>query len=270
MIKIRRPSKVPAILAREGVIETAALCRQFRSDPAKYRSESRAFAFDSNIYGHETVKSELKFMQHSKCCFCEAFLTHISSGDVEHFRPKAGFRQRDEDGLERPGYYWLAYAWDNLLFCCEICNRRHKRNLFPLADHSSRARDPDHSLAQESPLFVNPTADDPTAFISFRDETPFAVDGNEKGITTIEALGLHRSELSDDRLRHLRIIRLLASLAIGQPATPEGKEARALIDQLRADAGEYAGMVRAELSRNYSVLQKATADSDAAGDSQPR
>jgi len=43
----------------------------------------------------------------------------------------------------------------------------------------------------------------------------------------------------------------LISLAIGQPTTPEGREAQTLIEEARADAGEYAGMVRAEFPRNY-------------------
>ena len=61
--------------------------------------------------------------------FCESKVSHIAYGDVEHFRPKAGYRQRPEDPLVQPGYYWLAYEWSNLLFCCQLCNQRFKATI---------------------------------------------------------------------------------------------------------------------------------------------
>ena len=78
---------------------------------------------------------------------------HIAYGDVEHYRPKAGYRQDAEDPLGRPGYYWLAYEWSNLLFCCQICNQRFKRNLFPLVDPARRAETHHDDLSSEQPLF---------------------------------------------------------------------------------------------------------------------
>jgi AAA domain, putative AbiEii toxin, Type IV TA system len=76
-------------------------------------------------------------------------ISHIAYGDVEHTRPKASYRQLRRGPLKRPGYYWLAYAWENLLFVCEICNRREKRSWFPLKKGSKRARSPKHRLTAE-------------------------------------------------------------------------------------------------------------------------
>jgi uncharacterized protein (TIGR02646 family) len=251
MIRLRRPAGVPPILAQEGAAQTGELRRQYDANRAAYQDGTARFTFDSAIYGHHSVKDTLKEMQHRKCCFCEAFVPHISSGDVEHHRPKAAFCQQDGDALERPGYYWLAYDWENLLFCCEMCNRRHKRNLFPLADPAARVRDPRQSVAQESPLFVNPAAEDPAQFISFHEEMPFAVAGNQRGAVTIASLGLAREELSDDRLRKLETARILINLAVSQPHTPLGIQARAWVQQARGDEGQYAGMLRAELAQHY-------------------
>ena len=69
-------------------------------------------------YSAKSVKNALIKAQHEKCCFCEAKGTHVAYGDVEHFRPKGGFRQDPNDPLGRPGYYWHAYAWENLFFSC--------------------------------------------------------------------------------------------------------------------------------------------------------
>jgi hypothetical protein len=106
------------------------------------------------------VKAALRIAQHDKCGFCESKVTHVAFGDVEHFRPKAAFRAIQGDALTRPGYYWLAYEWTNLLFACEPCNRRHKGNLFPLVDEATRARSHTDDITRETPLFIDPTAED--------------------------------------------------------------------------------------------------------------
>src|SRR5262249_33142527 len=102
MIRVHRPPTVPLILATKGAAATAALC-------ADYLAGTREFIFDRDIYGAAEVKEALKQAQHDKCCFCESKVSHISFGDVEHFRPKAAVRQIPGGSLRRPGYYWLAY-----------------------------------------------------------------------------------------------------------------------------------------------------------------
>ena len=126
MIKIHKPASAPKILTGRGKLATQQLCDAFD------HQHSSDFDFDSSIYGAKSVKNKLKLAQNHKCGFCEAKLDHIAYGDVEHFRPKAGYRQKGNDPLQKPGYYWLAYEWDNLLFSCQICNQRYKKNLFPI------------------------------------------------------------------------------------------------------------------------------------------
>lgn len=114
--------------------------------------------------------------------------------DVEHFRPKKAVLE-DDGRLRRPGYYWLAYTWENLLLACAECNRRQKRNNFPI--EGERARRPEDALDQERPIFIDPAGpDDPEALITFTDlGRAVAVDGNQRGKVTIEGLHLNRDDL---------------------------------------------------------------------------
>ena len=102
MIFIQRSSE-PDILINEGKAEQKKLC-------AVYEQSKRKFDFKSSIYGHQSVKTALLSMQHDKCCFCESKVTAISYGDVEHYRPKAAYKQNKSDKLSETGYYWLAYT----------------------------------------------------------------------------------------------------------------------------------------------------------------
>ena len=82
----------------------------------------------------------------NKCAYCESKITGYP-GDTEHFRPKGRVRVLledgtpkivkivDEDGEEmtHPGYFWLAYHWQNLLPSCEFCNTAGgKLDFFPV------------------------------------------------------------------------------------------------------------------------------------------
>ncbi|HEV7508293.1 MAG TPA: hypothetical protein VGS07_25650 [Thermoanaerobaculia bacterium] len=88
MIRILKPPSPPEILADEGRKATADHCNGYEANPAAYQNGTRAFSFDSGIYGHASVKDRLIEAQHGKCCFCEAKITHISywrpGGDPGH------------------------------------------------------------------------------------------------------------------------------------------------------------------------------------------
>ena len=156
MIGITKPAEPPEVLTRETTHQRIAeCCDRFSVAADDYRAGRRKFTFSDSIYNHETVKEALILAQHGKCCFCEMKIA--DEGDVEHFRPKSGYRQRTGDRLGRPGYYWLAYEWSNLLLACSSCNQRFKRNLFPLADPSQRAESHAADINLEEPLLINLT-----------------------------------------------------------------------------------------------------------------
>jgi uncharacterized protein (TIGR02646 family) len=186
-------------LAGRGANETEKLKNDYDEDPDSYSSGAKRFEFKSDIYGAKSVKNELLKIQHGKCVFCESKFTHIAYGDVEHFRPKAGYRQKDSDDLGRPGYYWLAYDWNNLFASCQICNQRFKKNLFPLKVQMKRARSHHNDIGREEAFIIDPVQDNPESFIEFKEEFVIPKRRSRKGRVTIEAMGLDRPEMDEAR-----------------------------------------------------------------------
>ncbi|MGZ3456995.1 MAG: hypothetical protein ACXU86_00660 [Archangium sp.] len=105
MIRIRKPAEPPEVLCTKGARARRAMSAAYLRAPRSYESGKRSFEFDSGLYGHATVKQALLEAQHGKCAFCESKFVHIAYGDVEHFRPKAGWHQAEGEPLGRPGYY---------------------------------------------------------------------------------------------------------------------------------------------------------------------
>jgi Mg2+ and Co2+ transporter CorA len=188
-------------------------------------------------------------------------VTHIAYGDVEHFRPKGGYRQSADDPLGKPGYYWLAYEWSNLFFACQLCNQRFKKNLFPLQDAARRAISHNDDLNDEEILFIHLEETDPAEHIAYRNEYCFTIEDSERGTASITALGLNREELVEvrrDRLttwRQLKNVRELIAAYIqdrntaSEPIPPEFsdqlEELDAEIERLHRQTAEYSAMARA-------------------------
>lgn len=210
MIRVDRPATAPRVLTDRGARKRDALCAQFDEAPDEYISGRKKLEIDSAIYGHSSVKQKLVAAQHGKCAFCESKLRHIAHGDIEHFRPKAGYLQAaGEKPLKKPGYYWLAYDWTNLLFACQICNQQGKKNLFPLVDPARRAVSHHDDLGEEEPLLIDPATVDPHDYIGFREEVAYGLAGRPHGKTTIKVLGLNRQALCEVRRDHLKFLELL-------------------------------------------------------------
>lgn len=210
MIRITKPTNAPRKLA-EGELLVRTLETRRLTTPDAGGSRQNAFKFDKRIYGAVVVKQALRKAQHDKCCYCEGIFAGHASGDVEHFRPKTCFQQARGEPIEYPGYYWLAYAWPNLYYVCELCNRIGKRNLFPVADPTQRPRS-SNDLRREVPQILDPGGpDDPRDHIKFIGAAPKGV--TALGRTTIRALDLDRGDLTTARLRHLKLLDALRHLA---------------------------------------------------------
>jgi uncharacterized protein (TIGR02646 family) len=152
MIKILRPAppdtwlkSKPLKEAREAIETIVALSG---------RAKSEAFTAHWN---KKEFRKALWDMQHRKCCYCERLRDLMRESDIEHFRPKA---EIDGDGAH-PGYWWLAYEWENLFFSCRMCNQDYKRNFFPVAAGSARAAGPGQPLEAANRLLLHPCDDDP-------------------------------------------------------------------------------------------------------------
>ena len=198
MIRIVKQRTVPNILLTTGVATNDENCRAYTADSRSYVDGPSTFDIKNNIYGHPTVKSELKVAQHNKCCYCEKDLED-EYGAVEHFRPKGGYRSTKRQKLKKPGYYWLGYAWSNLFFVCSACNSAgNKGTLFPLLDESKRAKSHNENVTKEAPLLLDPGGrKDPRKHICF--EGAFPSGRTLYGKKTIEICGLDRDALNNKR-----------------------------------------------------------------------
>jgi uncharacterized protein (TIGR02646 family) len=257
MIRIHKPATAPVKLTTEGKSKAAEHFAEYTANVSDYQSGKQTFNFASTIYNHASVKNALMSAQHQKCCFCERLVG--SDGDVEHFRPKSAYTQSKK--LERPGYYWLAYNWDNLYLSCSACNQRQKRNLFPIADTKKRAHLHNDDITIENPLFIDPGKDEPSQHIGFRGEMPYAIRGNKKGKTTIENLALDRNILNDVRLEHLqkmKIIYQLIQLAVedldNQELQKLAQKAKENLENAVSDQGEFAAATRAAFNDGFKLF----------------
>jgi len=208
MIRIVKPIQAPKILTTRGTAQIQQDCAAYDASPTDYRSGEKTFNIDTKIYGAESVKQALRRAQYHKCCYCEdkKFLA-TSYGAVEHYRPKGAVQQARGQKKEYPGYYWLAYDWNNLLFSCTTCNTK-KRDLFPLRDNNARARSHADDIAMEQPFLVNPAVDNPRDHICFREGDPEHL--TEIGRITIQVLCLRRQYLDEarrERLEELKFFR---------------------------------------------------------------
>jgi len=121
------------------------------------------------------IKPSLRSASAQKCWYCES-IENRSDNAVDHFRPKA--RVHECEG--HMGYWWLAFAQENLRFSCTYCNsygsertrgtEGGKRDHFPLWDEEQRAWGPDSPIEAEQPLLLDPSEPGDPGLIWF-DET---------------------------------------------------------------------------------------------------
>ncbi|MFH6965245.1 hypothetical protein ACHRVK_21900 [Flavobacterium plurextorum] len=118
--------------------------RDFRDNPAQFNGDYNFKRHPSyDIWKDEIIKN-----QGRKCCYCEK---PIANGTLDHYRPKNGWLQNQGEPLSKPGYYWLAYRWLNLLLTCTECNdQSQKGNLFPVGN--VRALNQSSKLDKESAI----------------------------------------------------------------------------------------------------------------------
>ena len=211
-------------------------------------------------YRHDQVRMALECLFHRKCAYCEAHYVDLV-WNVEHFRPKGAVAGRPD----HPGYYWLAYDWNNLYLACVFCNQqrkdpptwgelgagpsRGKLDQFPVADEASRAMCPSDDLDDELRLLLDPCFDEPELFLSYASNGEIhATKGNGFGKTTIRVCHLHRRRLRIARRE--KIERVLDLLALLESAHRRGTPAViAKCQRLVADECEprspFAGVARA-------------------------
>jgi uncharacterized protein (TIGR02646 family) len=275
VIALRRtagPSSLNGAGSAGAAERTAAL--EFFADPA---NTQRKFTF--RAYASPDVKAALRAICGVKCAYCEADVASGGPTDTEHFRPKGAIKIAGKN--RKPGYYWLAGDWANLLPSCRDCNSPRyqetptgrrlvgKGNQFPLVDEAAHATAPGGELLEE-PLLLDPFTDDPEAHLEFLAEGAIrpATDGqgtpSPRGAKTIEVLGLDRIDLCTVRTdqgivigRAIRHFRRAAKRVEAEPANPDAeedleeemKELRRLVDP----ATRFAALARQMIARDLGA-----------------
>lgn len=259
MIRIQKPAVTPEKLAQDGKKKRRSHCSSYARNPAVYQLGEKIFSFDRTIYAHPSVKQALIEAQHGKCCFCERLIG--TDGDVEHFRPKQAYKQATGEPLQRPGYYWLAYEWDNLYLACPGCNQRHKQNLFPLQKNTNRANNHRQTIDAEQPLFIDPGKENPEEFIGFRGEIAYAIEGNLKGKVTLDSLKLNQRSLPEARLQRLQllkslwqIIQLASQKTMDKDLQKEAEKAADLLEKATKENAEFSAASRWALQTNFQFI----------------
>ncbi len=236
------------------VSESSDICYKYDLIPDEYNDGLEKFDFEKSSYKHPDVKKKLIRDQNGKCAFCEQNIVSVSYGDVEHFRPKGGYSQNTIDYLHKPGYYWLATDWDNLMLVCQICNQRNKKNLFPLLNPERRALCHHDNINLEKPFFINPYKENPTQLIGFRKEVAYGKDKRHRGKKTIESIGLNRTDLSGDykdlleeRRDYLAIIEQSYKISKKAPggylSKKDIQEAKEIVENSRNKNSRFSSMI---------------------------
>jgi len=151
-------------------------------------------------------------LSRQKCAYCESIITATQPGDVEHYRPKGRIRDaqgrivkttRFAEGSDHPGYWWLAYCWENLLPSCIDCNRRRRHpepaDLAGKADYFEvsgvRAELPDDCLEDEKAMLLDPAEPgfDPDEHFEFHEDGTIKPT-TERAKYTCKLLGLNLRE----------------------------------------------------------------------------
>ena len=165
------PSKI--IIPKEWLDKAAKLQLELEEIPLL---KDKLEHIDKNqIWQDKTLFKALSDVMDGKCWYSEA-KDLMSDRDIDHFRPKKS--AKNLDNIERDGYWFLAYDWENYRFSSIYSNRLRKDKYteediafgkgiyFPLKEGSVAAINK-RALADERPYLLDPTIKEDAALISF-------------------------------------------------------------------------------------------------------
>jgi hypothetical protein len=220
----------------EGLVKRAtrareAAIRSWESDP------SASPKWRTGIWA-ELKKWMLTHLTKGHCAYCERHLATCGQpGAADHFRPKKrvdhlSIPPSDDSRVKtslpnqsiiyHPGYFWIAYDWENILPACNACNSGAKGTYFPVA-HRHCLLEPISSGGQESstypgyyyptiaeldqleePMLVNPVMQDPGEHLVFGQHGAIS-SNSDRGQLTIIAFGLEKDGAVRSRSHYQQI-----------------------------------------------------------------
>ena len=231
-----------------------------------------------DLYKKKQIKDKYYFgvdgLFNGKCAYCETFLRDFQRGDIEHFRPKLGVTDENDQPIEvdygngpeeHIGYYWMCYDKTNLLPSCVTCNQATKLKDYKIGKHNRFPVMGDYAIdesgiGKEQPLLINPIVDDPAKYIGLETEGRFrgflkGLDGEDRGEMTIKILGLNlRDQLVERRQGKMNEVRAkLVTLIMGVAPDAKEKIIRELTE-MRNGKGEYSLAVVEVLREHQSLF----------------
>jgi len=203
-------------------------------------------------YKQADVKKALQEIYHEKCAFCEQKIIPCQdnkieecSSTVEHYRPKSR-------------YYWLAYSWDNLLWCCHRCNQ-NKANDFellgtPVVYHEDFVTAIHTSIhgyqTVEQPKMIHPELESVIDKVSFIQGVIASED--ERVHYTITTCGLNRPDLNEKRKKVIDdVVKKMNDVTLAK----QSKETiiKQLLDEFKNPESEFRAL-RYWMLRNINAL----------------
>ena len=236
MIHIKRPKHAPSSLKKvysgrvkspkiPGKTETETVIKRYTDYLSS--TQDKQFQFKYERYSDREVNAALRNLFHGKCAYCESRYAATQPMDIEHWRPKGEIKEHVPNKKPKsikPGYYWLAADWSNLLPSCIDCNRGRtqvdkfegtevvlgKQNQFPLEKPDKRVRSHenfDENVGKsEGPLLINPCDEDPEDFFRYDEQgliLPKFEDENsiehKRAMASIRVYALNRADLVAER-----------------------------------------------------------------------
>tara|TARA_R110002020_G_scaffold148885_1_gene325038 strand:+ start:12825 stop:13679 length:855 start_codon:yes stop_codon:yes gene_type:complete len=173
-------------------------------------AERKAF-IKANQAAWSEVRHELSLMSFNKCWYTEA-REAVSRYQTDHFRPHGRAKQAAKVYSE--GYCWLAFDIENFRIVGVLANTQNqeysedtvgKADWFPLIEPEKRATLASRSIANESPLLLDPVEQSDSNKISFNDngEAHPSDDLSPEEKTLVDQsiihLGIRQSQLNGKR-----------------------------------------------------------------------
>jgi uncharacterized protein (TIGR02646 family) len=165
-------------------------------------------------YNQVEVKSTLKKETHSKCMYCESYISVVAPEHIEHYKPK------DQ-------YPILTFEWNNLGLACPWCNIKKRDNF------------------DENCSVINPYIDDPDNHFVFLGTMVCHKAGDDRAQLTELLLELNRPELMESRKARIDAIRPLIDQFIKETNPTLKSILKKNIDTEMSNDKPYAMCVRA-------------------------
>lgn len=261
MVRISKDLAPPADWLKKAVAASAALKKAETKDERDALIEAK-----QTIWRDDRIRNWLLGLFHNKCWYSEA-QEAVSAYHVDHFRPKGQVTDVGRINPE-PGYWWLAFNWENYRICGQLINVK-KNDVFPLINGHRATPDDPQSMKLEAPALLDLTTDD-ACLISFdMDEdgcraVPTGGADEEdcaRVMTTIEVIGLNRLDrLNSKRAQVWQDCReKLASYAAasGEPPALKKLHRALMITELKkrvAYESELSSVAEACIRKNGSEL----------------